>query len=139
MNWKIIFGWSLFGLAMGVGPAFGLAFRTEVILWLMIVVICAFVIARQAPSRTFLHGFLLGVVSGIWFTGAHIVFFDRYAAGNSYEARMMRALDATAGALPRVVMSASGLANGAILGIVLGVLAYLAAKILSRSNPVGES
>jgi len=133
MNWKLILGLSLFGLGMAFATVFVISPRVEPLFWLAIFVICAFVIARQAPLRPFLHGFLLGIVNSVWITGAHVLFFNRYLAGHPQEAAMMQGLHAT-GAVPRVAMALVGPAIGLISGAVIGILAYICTKILRPSG-----
>ena len=56
MNWKLILALSLFGLAMGVGSLFGLGLA-EPLLWLVIFIIYAWVIARPRRANIFCTGF----------------------------------------------------------------------------------
>ena len=135
MSWKVIFGLSLFGLAMAFGTVFAISPKVEPFCWLVIFVICAFVIARQAASRPFLHGFLLGIVNSIWVTAAHIIFFRRYVAGHPQEAMMMQRMPASLS--PRELMAVTGPFIGIISGIVIGVLALIVSKVLSsRRKPL---
>jgi hypothetical protein len=128
MNWKAILGLSMFGLAMGLGTVFAISPRVEAFFWLVIFVVCAFVIVRQSPSRPFLHGFLLGIVNSVWVTGAHIAFFQRYLAHHPSEAAMMSRMPASMS--PRMVMALTGPIIGVISGVAIGVLAYVVAKAL---------
>lgn len=133
MNWTLIFGLSLFGLAMGLATVFVIPCKAEPFFWLPIFIICAFVIARQVPGRLFLHGFLLGIVDSVWVTGAHILFFNRYLAGHPMEAEMITAVHGT-----RLVASAAlipvGLSSGLISGVVIGLLAYVVAKAIKSGE-----
>lgn len=134
MNWKLIFGLSLFGLAMAFGTVFAISPRVEPFFWLVIFVVCAFAIARQAPLRPFLHGFLLGIVNSVWVTGAHIVFFNRYVAGHPQEAAMM--LSSRAPIAPKFLMAIVGPMVGLVSGVVIGVLAYAVTKMLKSAPSV---
>lgn len=129
MNWKAIFGLSLFGLAMAIGTVFVVSPKVEPFCWLVVFVICAFVIARQAASRPFLHGFLLGIVNSIWVTAAHLIFFDRYVAGHPQEAAMIQRVPASF--TGRELMAMTGPLIGVISGIVIGVLALIVARVLN--------
>lgn len=132
MNWKLIVGLSLFGLAMGFATVFAISPRVEPFFWLPIFVICAFVIARQVPSRAFLQGFLLGIVNSIWVTGAHLLFFDRYLARHRQEAAMITSTQAKFP--PKVAMAIVGPAIGVFSGVVIGVLAYVVAKAIKSGE-----
>lgn len=137
MNWKLIFGLSLFGLAMGFGTVFAISPRVEPFFWLVIFIVCAFAIARQATQRPFLHGFVLGIVNSVWVTGAHIVFFNRYLAGHPQEAAMM--LSSRAPIARRLLMAIVGPVVGLVSGVVIGVLAYAVAKMLKAAPAVRKA
>ena len=128
MNWKLIFGLSLFGLAMAIATVFVIPSNIEPVFWLIIFIICAVIIARQVPSRHFLHGLMVGIVNSIWVTGAHILFFDAYIAHHAKEAAMMQ----NAPLAPRVMMAVVGPCVGVISGLVLGLFAWIAGKFIRR-------
>src|ERR1700681_3162331 len=92
MNSKLILQLSLFGLAMGVATVFVIPSSIEPAFWLVIFVICAFVIAKRAAGRYFLHGLFVSLVNSVWITAAHIVFFDQYITNHRQEAAMMTAM-----------------------------------------------
>jgi hypothetical protein len=50
MNWKLIFQLSLFGLAMGIATVFVIPSNIEPAFWLVIFLICAYLIAKQSPA-----------------------------------------------------------------------------------------
>ena len=124
MNWKLILGLSLFGLAMAIATVFIIPANIEPVVWLVIFVVVAFLIPRLQPDRHFLHGLLVGIVNSVWITAAHIVFFDQYIAKHAKEAAIMKSMPAS----PRVMMAVVGPLVGIISGIVIGVLALLAAR-----------
>lgn len=53
--------------------------------WLVIFLICAYVIAKRRPTGRFVHGLLLGLANSAWITAAHVLFLDRYLAGHPQE------------------------------------------------------
>jgi hypothetical protein len=130
MNWKLIFGLSLFGLAMAIATVFVIPSGIEPIFWLIIFIICAVIIARQVPSRHFLHGLMVGIVNSIWVTGAHILLFDAYIAHHAKEAAMMH----NAPMPPRAMMAVVGPFVGVISGLVLGLFAWIAGKFMRRTQ-----
>jgi len=131
MNWKLIVQLSTFGLAMGVGTVALIPSTLEPFFWLPIFIVCAYLIAKQAPSKPFLHGLLLGLANCVWITAAHILFIDRYLANHANEARMMTSMPATAS--PQVVMAIFGPIVGLVSGCVMGTLALLVTKILKSA------
>jgi hypothetical protein len=130
MNWKLILQLSLFGLVMAFATAFVVPSNVEPLLWLPIFVVCAWLIARFAPRLYFLHGLLLGVVNSVWITVVHVAFFDPYLAHHAREAAMMRSTSTPIP--PRLLMARVGPVIGVVSGVVIGLLAQLAAWIMRR-------
>ena len=127
MHWKLIFGLSLFGLAMAFATVFIISATLEPFFWLVIFIVVALVIARSRPDRAFVHGLLVGIVNSVWITCAHIVLFDQYIARHPKDAAMMKSMPMAVS--PRVMMAVVGPIIGVITGAVIGVLAYLAVKL----------
>lgn len=128
MDWKLIFGLSLFGLAMAIGTVFVIPSNVEPIFWLVIFLVCAFLIARRRPDRHFLHGLLVGIVNSVWVTGAHIIFFSQYIANHPKEAAMMSSMPLPDS--PRLMMACVGPIVGVISGAIIGLFAYVAGKLV---------
>jgi hypothetical protein len=128
MDWKLIFGLSMFGLAMAVGTVFVIPPNIEPILWGVIFLICAFMIARARSGGHFWHGLLVGIVNSVWVTAAHIIFFDQYLAGHAREATMSALLPP--GKSLKFAMAIIGPVIGVISGIVMGVLAWIFSKFV---------
>jgi len=129
MNWKIILQLSMFGLAMGLATVFVIPSNIEPLFWLVIFVICAYMIAKQT-QKPFLHGLLLGLANSVWITAAHIVLFNQYIATHAREAGMMQ----TAPFSPRIMMAIIGPVIGLISGVVNGVRAMLASKVVKPAG-----
>jgi hypothetical protein len=106
MNWKLIFQLSMFGLAMGLATVFFIPSSVEPALWLVIFLVCAYIIARQCRSNRFLHGLLLGVANSVWITAAHALFFSQYIATHAREAEMMKSMPLPDS--PRLMMALMG-------------------------------
>jgi len=113
---------------MAIATVFVIPSSIEPIFWLVIFIVCAVIIARQVPSRRFLHGLMVGIVNSIWVTGAHILFFNAYIANHAKEAAMMQ----NSPMPPRVMMAVIGPVIGVISGIVLGLFAWIAGKFVRR-------
>ena len=133
MDWKLIFQLSLFGLAMAVATVFVIPPNVEPVCWLAIFLICAYVIAKRRTTGRFLHGVMLGLVNSVWITAAHILLFDRYIAGHAQEAAMMKSMPLPDS--PRVMMGMVGPVVGLISGVVIGLLALGAGKLVKTSLP----
>jgi len=133
MSWKLVFGLSLFGLAMGFATVFVVPPRIEPFAWLGIFLVCAYLIAKYAPKRYFLHGVCVGLLNGVWVTGAHVALFDKYVAGHAREAAMAAQMGAQMGS-PRLMMGAVGPVIGLVSGVVLGLFALAASKLVVSAH-----
>jgi hypothetical protein len=51
----------MFGLAMGIATVFVIPSNVEPLFWLVIFVVCAYLIAKRARGRYFLHGVLVSL------------------------------------------------------------------------------
>ncbi len=132
MNWKLVFQLSLFGLAMAFLTVFVVSSTVEPACWLVIFVVCAYLIARRAPGSYFLHGLLIGIMNSVWITSAHVLLFDQYIAGHAREAEMMTRMPLT----PKTMMLVTGPIVGVVSGIFLGILALIVHRIVStRTSP----
>jgi hypothetical protein len=132
MNWKLIFQLSLFGLAMGVATVFLIPSKIEPAFWLVIFLLCAYEIAKRCPSKLFLHGLLLGLANSVWITAAHVLLFDAYIARHAQEAAMMQTMPLPGS--PRLMMSLVGPVIGLISGVVLGLFALVAGKLVKNPS-----
>lgn len=132
MNWKLIVQLSLFGLAMGIATVFVIPSNVEPLFWLAIFVASAYLIARRAPGRPFLHGLLVGVANSLWVTPTHVLLFNQYLANHPQEAAMMRSMPAPDS--PRLMMAVVGPVIGIVSGALIGLLAVLASRFVARRS-----
>jgi len=130
MNWKLIVQLSMFGLAMSVATVYLISSTIEPIFWLVIFAISAWLIATRAPGRYLLHGVMVGIVNSIWITSAHVLLFTDYVANHPQEAAMMASMPLPDS--PRLMMALTGPIIGVVSGLVIGVFAVIASKILTR-------
>jgi len=138
MNWKLIFQLSMFGLAMGIATVFVIPSMIEPAFWLVIFLTCAYLIAKYCSALRFVHGLLLGLVNSVWITGAHVLLFDSYIARHAQEETMMQSMPLPGS--PRLMMALTGPIVGLISGVVLGLFALIAGKIVkSPSAPAHKA
>ena len=128
MNWKLILQLSLFGLVMGVATVFFISSSVEPFCWLVVFLISAYAIARGAPGRPFLHGVYVGLANSVWVTGAHILLADQYLARHAREAAMMNSMPMPTH--PRLMMALMGPVIGLLSGVVLGIFAVVATRLV---------
>ena len=130
MNWKLILLLSMFGLAMALGTTYVIPTFLEPLIWPVIFLVCAIVIARKAPGKYFLHGFLVGLANWVWVSAAHIFLYDSYAARHVQEIAAMRALpmpnipvvSTIVAAMRRYALPIPGAS-----GVIIGALSWAAA------------
>jgi hypothetical protein len=134
MNWKIIIQLSLFGLIMAFGTLALIPQNVEPVFWLIIFAFCALVIAKACPGKYFLHGFLVSIVNCIWITGLHIFFYQTYVNHHPAMANMGQSLSSSLSIHPRLVMLIFGPVFGILSGIILGLFALIASKIVKRTE-----
>ena len=134
MNWKLIFQLSLFGLAMAFGTVFFISSGIEPFCWLIIFIICAYLIAKNCTSRYFLHGLLVSLVNSVWITTVHILLFNKYILSHPQEADMLTKMPMPEH--PRMMMLVMGLVIGFISGLVLGLFSFIASKFIKKANPL---
>jgi hypothetical protein len=127
MNLKLVLQLSLFGLAMAFATVFVIPAAVEPLCWLLIFVVCAYLIARRAPGSYFLHGLLVGILNSVWITFAHVLLFDQYIARHAREAEMMAQMPLA----PKAMMLVTGPIIGVVSGIVLGILALIVHRVVS--------
>lgn len=130
MNWKLIFQLSLLGLAMAFATLIFIPTKIEPFFWILIFIVCAYIIAKRCPAKFFLHGFLVSLVNSVWITGAHVIFFNTYMAHHPEMASM--SADMGMPNHPRLLMLLSGPFWGAISGLVLGLFCYMAARVMKK-------
>jgi uncharacterized protein YneF (UPF0154 family) len=133
MNTKLIFQLSLFGLAMAIATVFWIPSNIEPAFWLVIFIICAYLIAKKTTGKYFVHGFLVSIVNCVWITAAHIIFYDTYIANHTQEANMVSQMHVDIN--PRIMMLITGPIIGIVSGLVLGLFAFIASKIVKKKAP----
>jgi hypothetical protein len=132
LDGKLILALSMFGLAMGIATVFVIPSNIEPLFWLAIFLLCAFVIAKKAPGKPFLHGFLVSLANCVWVTGAHILLVDSYLPRHANEAAMMAKMPMPDS--PRLMMLMMGPVIGIVSGLILGAFSFAASKLVARAR-----
>ena len=130
MNKKLIFQLSLFGLAMAFATVYFIPSNIEPLCWLAIFVVCAYFIAKNCNSKFFLHGLCISLLNAVWITAVHIILFDTYIANHPQEAAMMSKMPMPDS--PKLMMLMTGPVVGLVSGIVFGLFAFIATKIMKQ-------
>jgi len=132
INSKLIFRLSLFGLAMAIATVYWIPGNVEMFFWLPIFIFCAYIIAKRAPGKFFLHGFLVSLLNCVYITTAHILFYSTYIANHPDEAAMMEKMHSSLP--PQAMMAMMGPLFGIIFGIILGFFSFIAGKVVKKST-----
>ena len=128
MNWKLIFGLSLLGLAMAIATVYFIPPRAEPAFWLLLIIFWAYQVGKEADEKYFLHGFLVSAVNGVWVTGVHLLLFADYAAKHGKElARYDKIAHLTISQAMLIVDPLTWLASG----LILGLLALIASRFVA--------
>jgi amino acid permease len=130
MNIRLIFRLSLFGLAMALATVFWIPSSSEPFYWLLIFVFCAYLISLKSSGKYFMSGFWVSIANCVWITTVHILFFHTYMANHPQEADMLTKMPLPDS--PRLMMLITGPVIGIISGLVLGLFAFLASKIMQK-------
>ena len=130
MNWKLIFLLSLFGLGMAFATISYIPSNIEPFCWLAIFIICAWIIARYAPGKYFLHGFLVSIVNCVWITAAHVYYYGTYIANHQDMVDMFNKLPMADH--PKRMMVVMGPVFGIVFGLILGLFAFIAARLMKK-------
>jgi uncharacterized membrane protein len=133
MNWKLIFQLSLFGLAMAFATVFWIPSKIEPAFWLVIFVICAYLIAKKCLGKYFLDGFIGSIFNSVWITGAHVAFSAPYMANHPDEVQMMASMPMPDS--PRLMMVIIGPLFGAAFGLILGLFSFIASRLTKKIEP----
>jgi amino acid permease len=131
MNYKLILLLSLFGLAMSVATVFWIPSNLEPVLWLLIFILCAYIIALKCSEKYFLNGFLVSIFNCVWIIAGHIIFYQTYLANHQQEAEMMSKMPILEHS-PRLMMLITGPVIGIISGLILGLFAFIGSKIIDK-------
>jgi hypothetical protein len=132
MNKKLIFQLSLFGLAMAFATVYFIPSNIEPICWLVIFIVCAYFIAKNCSEKYFLNGLCVSLVNAVWITAVHILLFDTYIANHPQEAEMMTKMPMPDS--PRLMMLMTGPVIGLVSGLVLGLFALIASKVIRKKD-----
>jgi hypothetical protein len=134
MNWKIIIQLSVFGLIMSVATVFLIPEMIEPAFWIAIFLFSAYVIAKACREKYFLHGLLVSLANCVWITAAHIIFYTTYIASHPGVAKFAEEHPFLP-SHPRMAMLVMGPVFGIGSGLVLGLFAYVASKIVNKKAP----
>ncbi len=130
MNWKLISYLSLFGLIMAFATISWIPEKMEPVFWLIIFIMCAYWIARKCTGLYFWNGLMVSLFNSVWITAAHIFFYGTYMANHPSMSSMNVHMPLPDH--PRLMMLIMGPVFGLGSGIVLGLFAFVASKLVKN-------
>jgi hypothetical protein len=130
MNWRLIFLLSLLGLAMAIATVFWIPENIEWVFWLVIFLVNAYFIAKYATGKYFWNGFMVSIFNCVYIVGLHVMFYATYMDNHPMMAKMGGNMPMHNH--PRLGMILTGPLVGIALGLVQGLFAWLASKIIKR-------
>ena len=133
MKLKLIIQLSAFGLIMALGTISLIPQQIEPAFWLIIFAFCAYVIAKVAPGKYFLHGFLVSLFNCVWIIALHTIFYDTYIANHPGVSSMNSDAPVSVATHPRLVQAIFGAIIGVISGVVLGLFSVIASKFVKKA------
>jgi hypothetical protein len=136
MSWKLILWLSMSGLAMAIGTTYVIPSKLAGPLFIAIFVVCAVMVARRAPGRFFLHGFLVGLMNWIWVSAAHVILIDAWRARHPVEAIAVPGLPPLVASVVDLMRRFDVPIPGAS-GLIIGSLSWVASRIPALRNANG--
>ena len=133
MNWKLIFLLSGFGILMGLATVYIIPAGVETIIWLIILVFCAWVIQKVLKTRYFIHGFLVCMINSLCVTGAHLFLSSAYLAHHPEEAASYAKLQSEYHVSMTQAMLLFSPFIGLMSGLFLGILSNVFALVRQRA------
>jgi hypothetical protein len=132
MNWKLVLELGALGIAVGFATVFFVPTQVEPLLWLIVFLPSAYVIARCTARLRFLHSLVVGLLDSLLKTTVHMMFFGSYVARHSQEIAMIRKM--TTAVSPRQLIVLSSPVWGLVYGTVIGLLALLFGKFTKAAH-----
>jgi len=99
--------------------------------WLAIFVFCAYVIAKVATGKYFLHGFFVSLFNCVWIIAVHVAFAKTYTANHI---EMATSMPPPLSTHPRIAMLVTGPIIGILSGLILGLFSLIASKIVKKKE-----
>lgn len=137
MNWRLILFLSIFGVAVGFAGVLGLPGRTEALMWLIIIVICAVAIVQKTSGKYFLHAFITSIISRVWVGIIHAVFISTYLTNHHVIRGIYRTMPLSSHR--RILTIIAEPAIGLSVGVIAGLITFGVGKIMKKNEPATQS
>lgn len=131
---KLIFLLSLLSLVMGFLTINLILPNWDYVCYIIIFMICGYVISRYCDDKYFMHGVLVGLIGSVWITAIHVLFYKNYIIKHPAEEEMLKNMwnhEEHA----RTMMLFFKPAVGIIYALLQGVFAYFASLLTEVPEP----
>jgi len=132
MNWKLIFSCSLFGLLMAIATISWIPEKFEFPFWLVIFIINAYIIAKNADGKYFLTGFMVSLVNCIYIVAFHVIFYKTFIVNHPMMVDMSNKWPLHNHG--RIQMLLTGPVFGIGFGLIQGLFAWIASMIFKKKT-----
>jgi amino acid permease len=132
MKWTLLLFLSIFGFAMAIATVYWIPTKIEPVFWLVIFLICAYIISKQCTEKFFLNGFMVSIFNCVWITAIHVLLYNSYIANHPEMAQMSSNMPLANH--PRLMMLFTGPIIGVLSGLVLGLFSFIAGKIVKKAE-----
>jgi len=135
MTTKLVIGFALSGMVLGLTTIYVLAGPWEILLWAFVAGSIGFLVVAKNHTRVFLNGFWYAVLTGICITLTHIVLIEDYLATHYDEKELMENMGL--GGSHRLTLLAIAPIYWMILGLLSGLssIVWLKMRRKSSGNP----
>ncbi|QQS35788.1 MAG: hypothetical protein IPM56_16330 [Ignavibacteriales bacterium] len=130
INLKLILPLLFFGILMGAAGVLGLLGKYELIIWLPVFMVCAFILAKFLTAKFFVNGFVLGFLLAVLSSAIQVIFFDHYINNNPQLKSGFEKLPSPGDAKIFFIMMAPLI--GLLSGITLGVFTTAFKKLIFK-------
>lgn len=126
MNWQLIFLLSGFGILMGILSVNGFTKKVEPFFWIVFGLFSAYVLSKNVSEKIFWHGFIVGILWGVFNGILQSTFLNIYLKNNpSYHKKYEKVKSRNY----RLYVLLVGPMLGLVTGSVLGGLAWFFQKM----------
>lgn len=128
MKWGVVVELAAPGLAIGLAVVFGMGEGAMWILWIVLRLLIALAIARWLRRKHFAHGFCAGALGAGSAVGLAVAFFGTYTQNHPEfleQAGRFPSLE------PRLLLGIVAVAVALAHGILQGILAWIASRIVT--------
>lgn len=133
MNWKLIAAMVIVGAVMAVLSVYGIVQSSfELVVWVILGIVSAYLIAKKGKATPFLEGATLGVITGIVNSVIQSSMFNKYLLNNPESLDGFRKIPLDMP--PQYVVLFAGPFIGLIYGVVVGIIAMSLRKVIDTND-----